>query len=359
MRDIEYRILTTLEDAALREGTRALEDLGTAGDDTARQLDDTARGFDQVGSSAEDMRRDLDRVDDGFDTVARASRTSASTVDRSTDDMRRSVRDVGSEAGDTAREMGASFSGGADDALDAFQELGANAGTAFGPVGVAAGVAASVGIGLIRAEAEKLKELARDLTQEMIDAGGRLTEAAISNRVQTMAAEDPGDFTRYNDAAVRLGISIRDVARARAGDAEAAERVRDAVGKLITKQREEADAAGDQIAQRKVNLGGLDGLLEELSTTSKAMEIASEAAGAAMTASAEESTTAIGTVNESWDTLRGSMYDPITGKVTVEAPSAQRLANIRYAMQQGIGPIVVDVYARPRYDQSTFSRYRP
>lgn len=355
-RDIEYRILTKLEDAGLREGTRQLDDLGEAGDDAGRQLDETGRSLEQLGDDARTAARE---VDTGFDTIRRASTQTQRTVDGDSDRMRGSLRDVGDEAGDSAREMAASFSGGSGDVIDAFQEIGANAGVAFGPVGLAAGAAMATGLGLLRARAEELQELTKDLTQAMIDAGGKLTEAAINARVQTMATEDPGGFIKYNDAAQRLGISIRDVARARAGDADAAERVQEVVGKLITKQREESDAAGDQIAQRKLNMGGLEGLLQELSLTSEAMTVAAEAAATAT----ESSTTAMGenaaAAGAAWGELGAVMGVPIEGDVKVNTPSPGRLANVRYAMQQGIGPIVVDVYARPRYDQSTFSRYRP
>lgn len=100
------------------------------------------------------------------------------------------------ESNQTAREAAASFSGDPVDALDALQEVAANALGGFGPIGAAAGLALAAGIGIatsklqeVADEANKAREKVGELTNEIIDAGGDLTDLDLAGKVREWAVE--------------------------------------------------------------------------------------------------------------------------------------------------------------------------
>lgn len=356
-RDVEFRILTKLEDAELRRAAEGFDDLTTASDDASRSLQDTGRQadtleLDQLGDDAREAARE---VDAGFDAMARSADTGARKIDREADGMRRSLRDVGDEAGDTAREAAASF-GSTGDIGDALQEVAANAPATLGPLGLAFGSVAAIGVGLFRTQTEKLKERVSELTEEMIAGAGRLSAAFIDAQLQQLASAGELDGIKET---IRLydiaGVTYRDVARAKAGEQESIDRVTAALAAETSRRKTSADEMGKSEAA----VAAIAALFDD---SARATDLAREASGAYADATVidqERAQEIIEGTRDDWDTLRGSMVDPITGKVRVDKPSSRELANIRLQMQQGIGPIVVDVYARPKYDQSTFSRYRP
>lgn len=342
-RDLTFSILSDTAKLDLAGPAQDLDDLGRAAGEAGRdleRLDDVVQGS-KVERLGDDAKATARKVDDAFDAIARSSRKGARKVDDDTDTMRRSFGDVRDEAADTGREMAASFSGSSDDIFDAFQELGANAGTAFGPVGIAAGVAAAAGVGLIRAEQEKLREMTSDLVQEMIEAGGQLTEAAITSRINTMAAEDPKGLTKYNAAALEAGITIRDLTRARAGDGEAAARVIEKLDELDKAQRDEAKAAGGAIAQRTRSSEALAGLRAELGLTAEATEAAEAAVATATTASSSTVQTAATETGAAWDDLRANLGKPIKARVVADRPSPSEIAAVVGYIKSRIGTIVV------------------
>lgn len=370
-RDLTFSLLSDADRFDLGKPASELEDLGDAAADTGKALDrlerdaaavdlernlerpandagravedlgDDVRRLDLEGTLGDEAKRTARKVDDAFDAIAKSSQSSARKVDDDTDTMRRSVGEVGDEARDTAREMAASFDGSSESVLDAFQELGANAGEAFGPIGAAAGIAATIGVGLIRAEAEKLKTLTSELVQEMIDAGGKLNEQAIQSRIQTMATEDPANFTKYNDRVRELeeyGITLRDVTRARAGDIDSLEKIRTAFGQQEAAARKAAK--GSAVAQRGP-ITALGDLRQELNLTTKATKLAEEAVATATTAAAGEVKSSSKSGQAAWDDLRANLGRPIRARVVADAPSASELARVRSGIMRGIGTIPV------------------
>lgn len=327
-------------------------------------LDPASTAMEQLGRDTRDLADDADRsareLDDAFDRIARSTRTASRKVDDDTDSLRRNFRDVGDEASGSAREMASSFSGGADDVFDAFQEIAGQAGEAFGPIGVAAGVAMAVGIGLLRAEAEKLKQLASDMVEDMIDAGGRLSEEVISARIKTMAADDPAGFVKYNEQARKLGVSIRDVARARAGDAAAIERVRDRLEEIRAKEQAAAAAAKNQVAQRNSATTALGGLMSELGLVTDAAQIAEDAVATTYAATSTSVEQSGATARTAWDDTRAALADPIRASVEVKMPSRQKYVQIRQGLLAGLGTLVVPVKpGQSRFENNANnSRYR-
>lgn len=346
-RDLTFSLLSDVSKFDTSAPERDLEELGRAAVDTGRDLD---RLGDDSTAAARTIARSFDRIDD-------AARASSRKVDTETDDMRTSLRDVGQEAGDTAREVSASFTGSGSDILGGFQELAGQAGAALGPVGLAAGVAAAAGVGLITAEAEKLKQMTSDLVEEMIDAGGRLTEEALQARIQSMAAEDPTGFTKYNEQAREYGISIRDITRARAGDLEAMGRVRDALKKLDDAQAANREGA---IAAQRGPVGPMQELRQELNLTTRAYEQAQDAVATATTATAAAVSEATLSTRTDWDSTRTALADPIHAKIEVKAPSQSQLDALNRGIRRGIGTIVVPLKpGQSKYANTTSnSRYR-
>lgn len=358
-RDLEFNIIANDSQFDLDDAARGLEDLGRAAVDAGRDLERLDQNdLDQLGDAARDAARD---VDGAMDTIARASRTTAGKLDDSTGKMRRSLDDVSTEANDTSREMAASFDGSADSVFDAFQELGANAGEAFGPVGAAIGVAAAAGIGIIRAEAEKLRELAGDLVDDMLEAGGRLTDEAVTARITATASEDPEAYVKLKRIVEGLTLSWEDFARAKAGDAEAAERSLQAIADLSTELTDNAAAAGSASGEMYAQQTTLNDLAGQISTTAEAYRIAKEAidaTGQATKTAAERTAESARAADGSWGALRDSMGTPINAKVNVSAPSAAQLAAVRAGIVNGIGPVTVNAVARITVQQQSRNIFR-
>lgn len=201
--------------SATDDAGRRARDLGSDASTASRDLRDLAGDAEKAGRDLRDLGQDTDRgsrdledfgnradqtardVDNAFDRIARSSR--AGLRERLGDDAdaaKRSLDDVKDEASQTARESAASFSGGADDITDAFQEVAANAFAGFGPAGAAAGLAAAVGLGVITStlqnnaeEAEKLKERILELAAEIDSVGGNLDRVDLASKIREWGLE--------------------------------------------------------------------------------------------------------------------------------------------------------------------------
>lgn len=391
-RDLTFSILSDVSKLELAGPAQDLEALGKAAQDAGTDLEALdkvdGRGLDKMGQAADDARRDLEtletsakdvdldrlgtdakaaarKVDDAFDSIARSSRASSRKVDDDTDKIGRSLDDVKGEAADTAREVGASFSEGGD-ITDGFQELAANAGQYFGPIGTALGIAGAVGVGLFRAETEALKQRVDELVDYMIEGNGRISEEAIKSQIRET---DTGELKRLRDLAEAseiAGVSYRDLARAKVGDKEAQERLNDAL-----------DAAAEKYASTTDEIGGYNGandlmrarvkvLRQEVNEGREALELAEEATRNIADASIETGdsiATAASTAGGAWDDLSGRMRDPITGKVKLQAPSPSQISGVRNTIQAGMGPVIVDVRLRPAksaiFYPGSNGRFRP
>lgn len=144
-----------------------LKDAGTASDKLEKKVSDSFRGIaadakaagDKVGKS---MKDGSDRAGEGLD-------------------------DMKSEAASTAKETAASFDGSADSIVGSFQEVAANAFAAFGPAGLAAGLAAAAGIGVamtvlqgVADEANDTGEAVTDMATKIREAGGDMSKVDLT-----------------------------------------------------------------------------------------------------------------------------------------------------------------------------------
>lgn len=328
------KVETAMTDMAL-EARRRLDDVDTA-----------ARGLDLERRLGDPAKAAARKVDTAFEAIARASRTSSRKVDTETRDMRESIDDVGQEASDTAREMGASFSSGGDIA-DGMQELAANAGVYFGPIGTALGIAGAIGVGLFRAETEKLKTRVDELVEYMKEAGGKLDTAAIDDLVS--APENRDELQRLKELATAsdiAGVSFRDLARAKVGDEDAAKRLAAALETAEGKYKDTLDAAGNYNGVNDLMRARIKVLRQEMGEGTKALELAKEATtnlGDATAPAAEDVAYHAATAGGAWDDLRANLGRPIKARVVANAPTAEELNAVRGTIQRRIGTIPVQL----------------
>lgn len=196
-------------DADVSDTSNTLENLG-------RDAKDAGTGVEKLDRSVKDSTDTLDKfakegqttakkLDNAFEAIARSSKSSVRDhMKADTDDAKHSLKEVGEEANDTAKETAASFDGSASSISDAFQEIAANAFVALGPIGAAAGLAAAAGLGFLKKKAEEAKERVQELTSALIDDGGKLNSGTVFDRI-AQKAED-GSLAKLANAARTLGI---------------------------------------------------------------------------------------------------------------------------------------------------------
>jgi len=233
---VKSGVIKPLEDAA-----EAAEDAGTAGDKASDKLAD---GFDKAGDKAADLGRDAERsgeqIEDALrdaqretgkaerefkqlgETVVRESRDASRKMKESykdaTDSAGEGVTNFKDEAKSNASEVAASFDGSAASIADGFQGLAAVAFAGFGPAGIAAGIAAAAGIGLISTAFDNAGTKADELAEEtnaaydrMIEAGGRYLSTETENAaIQDVIKDKWKDIKLISDL---TGVSTGDVAR--------------------------------------------------------------------------------------------------------------------------------------------------
>ena len=366
-RDLTLNLVSNLDRFTTDDAAADLDKLGEATSDAGRELGD-------LESSASDAQRELRRLatdaaqgTDDLDKMGRAAkdadleklgddaRTTARKVDGALDDIARSAKvnlgrsgkladaadeggkaldGVREEADSTAREMAASFGGSTDDIVDGFQELAANALTEFGPIGAAIGTAAALGVGLLRAETEKMKELVSDLTEDMLANAGQLSDAFIDTKLQTMAQN--GELTDLKESAELAGVEFGKLARAKAGDGEAAASLMEDIDKLnkslgdqYAKSGQLVDINGTQRAALKLVRGELGESVKAYGLAREAVDLYGSVSKESTDAAAESTRVA----TERWAALGRSYGTPVRGRVTVSQPSAADLANARAAAQ--------------------------
>lgn len=259
--------------ADVRQWLKGTADVEQSLDELADGLDDLAKETkDNADKAADALEREFS---DAFDKVKTEGRQASRKMG---DDFKDGTREAGeglnefkAEANSTAREAAASFSGEFDDVADAIQETLANALAGFGPIGAAAGVAAALGIGLLignlqdaAEKAEESKDRVLDLADAIAEAGGdpsaiRWAEQLRDTMKQVVDSKEWFEFwqnspvdklTDWSAKARQFGVSMSDVMKAQAGDAEALARVNEALNRTVDEQNEKfrrsTDLNGDQ-----------------------------------------------------------------------------------------------------------------
>lgn len=347
------------------ESTDELKRLAAQGKDAQRELDRLSQAnrdndFDRLGTDAHQAGRKVERAFDGIDDAARRSRRK---VDDSTDGMKTSLRDVGDEAGSTAREAAASFSGSGDIG-DALQELAANAPSVLGPLGLAFGTVAGIGVGLFRAQAEKIKEQVKTLVDQMIEDGGRLSRETINNRLQELAGE--GELARLKEMAEALdlaGVSYSLLANAKAGDEEALRSLNTALDENAERYAALNDEAGNVSGVNELMRSRIRQVRNEFAEQNQTVDLTREAISNYRDATVSTRKTVVQQVDGisgAFDDLRSSTAKPIAQRVRLDRPSDSAIAEWRRNLAQQIGTLVVPVQPGQTRTSNTSdnSRYR-
>lgn len=351
-RDLTFNLVSNLRSFNLDAGARELDRLG----DAARDID-----FDHLAREARDAARDIDR---SFSTISRsASRGLDTGVGQSLGGFRRRLKDAKQEAAQTSREMFASFSGSGSVA-DAAQELSANVGTFFGPIGGIIGGLLSAGIFTFLDNARAAKETMSDLTNELISSQGKISAAFVDSQIQRAAAEDAEAFVALKQRVQEAGVSWTDYARAKYGDLDAAERLNAGLDELtgaIERQQDTADPA----ELRKLSDAAEDyaRVISDLTPSVEAAKAAQEAYGAVNAATVSDLgrlDAAAANTRTEWDLLSASTGKPIRARVELDMPSSVDFERARRGLMAGMGTIVVPVQPGQSRNANTTnnSRYR-
>ena len=254
------------------------KNIGDALEKVADELEDTgkdAKDLDtKVSAAFKSMSKDADTAADKMDgSLSGTFRQMGQDAKKAGDDIGRAVKDGTDKAGEgldemkaesagTAREAAASFSS-IEDSADVLQEVLANAFAGFGPAGMAAGIVAAAGIGLVfsqlQGNAEKInenKEKMLDLAQSIKDNGGVLEEADYISQMEAYgyAIQDTKEwwevfqddavsgFEQLRDLAKDTGMATRDIFRGGFGNREEAEKTLDGVNDRLEELKDKKEA---------------------------------------------------------------------------------------------------------------------
>lgn len=247
--------------AALEKVSGSLDDVAAearhAGDELGDALGDGAKEAGRrIGSEITDGAKKaetaVERIERSFDLLLEQSRRTTRKVgDDLGDDIRKGakraekgVEELKDESQQSAREMAASFKEPAD-ALDAVQEIAANALSGFGPAGMLAGAAAAVGIGLAASGFEQVKEAeqaskerAAEWADAYVEAGGRILSATQVVEKARAIITDPDRYKEAQDNAREWGVNESVAILAMSGDMNA---LTEATEALRRKKREVAE----------------------------------------------------------------------------------------------------------------------
>jgi len=280
---IEVKFLTDVEDVV--RGTKTIGDkleavadeldaMGQAGDKNsdlmARGMEASAKTADKAGESIGDAFKDgaksagksIEGIGDDIKTAAKSTdvlgdkssavfrelgrdaKAAGDKVGKSTkdgfDDASEGAETFKENAGANAKEVAASFDGTAQGIADGFQGLAAEMLEGFGPVGLAAGVALAVGIGMATTAMQESAEKATELKQKSVDmldaigeVGGDLSkldyadiikgwgrEVMEDNWLSWWADESTTKFQETAKDAKAAGLDATEAVKAAAGSAD-------------------------------------------------------------------------------------------------------------------------------------------
>lgn len=211
--------------ANTRQFTSEMKRAGASVEDISDTLDDLVKDGDRAG----------EKLESSFKEVARASQKTSDTIKREMKESSKvSVQALGNvkdEAGETTREVAASFDGSAESIAGGFQEIAANALNSFGIIGAVAGGVIAGGIGLVmkaitdqQAALDALKEKFADVYKTAAQEGrDYLTEAEIQSGVLEDLFDPTNNFEKrrkYEAEAAATGLSLIQIAEARNGSEE-------------------------------------------------------------------------------------------------------------------------------------------
>ncbi|QDZ14761.1 hypothetical protein [Humibacter ginsenosidimutans] len=225
---VRMGIIKPVEDA-----DDALEGLGKnkGADQLERELKDAQRATDKLG---DDTRQATEQMQRDYQKAARAAKQADDDTGRSfelstrekTKLSKETIHEIGDEAKQNAAETFSSFDGSAQSFVDGIQGTLGGLVASLGPVGLAAGAAGALGIGLINGalgkadeDTQQFRQDVADLATDLIETGskGQHSIGYIVDQLKKMATEtDPTavSLKKIHDQAKQLSVPFKDLALA-------------------------------------------------------------------------------------------------------------------------------------------------
>lgn len=251
-RDLTFNLVTDQSAFDTDQAARDMQRLGDAAEDTGRQQqqmgDDATRAAGDLERLAREAEQAGRAVRGAGDDADRAGRQMGDSGEQGASRMSEAFGDARSEISGNLQEVAASFDGTVSGLIDGVQGALAPLGAAFGGIGLAVGAAASVGVGLLKAQAEQLKETVNGMVSAMIADGGRLSRDSVFAKIEEFAADE--SINQLAKDAELARISWEDFLLARAGDPAALERSRaalEAEHDEVVRGVQERDSAVDNL----------------------------------------------------------------------------------------------------------------
>ena len=237
-----------------KQAEKGLEDVSDALDDMARDGD---RGTAKLERSFAELRREASRTGTEFDQAGDKAREIGkrgvdidSGIRHGTEGAGEAVREFGDEAKANVAETFSSFRGEAGDFVQIAQDTFGGVISALGPIGMVAGAAGALGIGLIQGKLEEsaekaqaLRERIGELTADFIETGGvgESSIDAIVERLKALATET--DESADNLAKLRKDAASSSSGFAKIADAYAGQT--NELSKLVDKEQDHLDVLRD------------------------------------------------------------------------------------------------------------------
>jgi len=298
----------------------SIEELGKSGDKTGDKLEDSMK---DAQKKTELLGDEYTQLEDKIRQIGKQGSDSFKKVKEGTQEASDGVRNLKEESVSTAREAAASFDGSASSITDAFQEVAANAFVGFGTKGIAAGLAAAAGMGIVakaiadaEEQANKAKEKISELGLAIVDSGevSAALDAVIENLrlIVTNADDAPKKFEDIKKAAKDTGIEAAKLAAAYSGNKEALDAAVKTAQKAYEEEQKLVRVNGeyvDQVSAKEIAVGILAQELVKLQAEqAAAAQIEKDwlaTGGNELVARAEM----VSAVNDSYDDLAGSVED--------------------------------------------------
>lgn len=288
-KEIDNGLVQPLEDA--EDALKALSKVD-AGKDLERDLDKASKATDDLKDELDDARDNLKRL--GY-----AAKNAGDDAKRGMDRAEEGVEEFGDEAKSTAKEAAASFNGSAEDIVDAFQEVAANAFAGFGPAGLLAGLAIAAGIGIAVGEFQKATEAAEELRQKAIEYASSARDAGVSTETWLTGAqrmverlqeleelkstdfrffwdEDPSQLEEWSDALDKMNRSAEEIGDVLGSSTDSVKEYRDAIEESRRATLDEIDAITERTAANgeatDADKARMDALQEELQGSKDVLE---------------------------------------------------------------------------------------
>ena len=246
----------------LEEAADAFDSLEKAANsaDLDKEIDKAQRATDELDDELGHARESLKKL--GY-----AAREAGDESKRGMQRAEEGVEDFKQEAQQSAKETAASFSGSFDDIAGMAQEVAANAFGGFGPAGVAAGLAAAAGLGLVFAEMEAQKEQAEQLKARLsgLYQGALESGRDYIDQAQFIAESNDlrfnpdraNEWKQLQEDANKLGLTENEIIKANSGDLEANALVQERIRDLV-KETYGDETNIDMLRLQTQELGGIE-----------------------------------------------------------------------------------------------------